>query len=89
MKKLKLLSSITNKINKIGILTNRKNIKENKNELIIIKNPQDIDNIIKKIKSIFDARKFETNTERNSNKIEKLQNYLLAIEKSLLDRESE
>ena len=85
MKKLKLLSSITNKINKIGILTNRKTNKENKNELIIIKNPQDIDNIIKKIKSIFDARKFETNTERNSNKIEKLQNYLLAIEKSLLD----
>ena len=85
MKKLKLLSTITNKINKIGILTNRKTNKENKNELIIIKNPQDIDNIIKKIKSIFDARKFETNTERNSNKIEKLQNYLLAIEKSLLD----
>ena len=85
MKKLKLLSSITNKINKIGILTNRKTNKENKNELIIIKNPQDIDNIIQKIKSIFDARKFENNTERNSNKIEKLQNYLLAIEKSLLD----
>ena len=85
MKKLKLLSSITNKINKIGILTNRKTNKENKNELIIIKNSQDIDNIIKKIKSIFDARKFENNTERNSNKIEKLQNYLLAIEKSLLD----
>ena len=85
MKKLKLLSSITNKINKIGILTNRKTNKENKNELIIIKNPQDIDNIIQKIKSIFDARKFETNTERNGNKIEKLQNYLLGIEKSLLD----
>ena len=85
MKKLKLLSSITNKINKIGILTNRKTNKEKKNELMIIKNPQDIDNIIQKIKSIFDARKFENNTERNSNKIEKLQNYLLAIEKSLLD----
>ena len=85
MKKLKLLSSITNKINKIGILTNRKTNKENKNELMIIKNPQDIDNIIQKIKSIFDARKFENNTERNSNKIEKLQNYLLALEKSLLD----
>ena len=85
MKKLKLLSSITNKINKIGMLTNRKTNKEKKNELMIIKNPQDIDNIIQKIKSIFDARKFENNTERNSNKIEKLQNYLLAIEKSLLD----
>ena len=85
MKKLKLLSSITNKINKIGILTNRKTNKEKKNELMIIKNPQDIDNIIQKIKSIFDARKFENNTERNNNKIEKLQNYLLAIEKSLLD----
>ena len=85
MKKLKLLSTITNKINKIGILTNRKTNKENKNELMIIKNLQDIDNIIQKIKSIFDARKFENNTERNSNKIEKLQNYLLAIEKSLLD----
>ena len=85
MEKLKLLSSITNKINKIGILTNRKTNKEKKNELMIIKNPQDIDNIIQKIKSIFDARKFENNTERNSNKIEKLQNYLLAIEKSLLD----
>ena len=85
MKKLKLLSSITNKINKIGILTNRKTNKENKDELIIIKNPQDIDNIIQKIQLIFDARKFETNTERNSNKIEKLQNYLLAIEKFLLD----
>ena len=85
MKKLKLLSSITNKINKIGILTNIKNIKEKKNELMIIKNPQDIDNIIQKIKSIFDARKFENNTERNSNKIEKLQNYLLNLEKSLLD----
>ena len=85
MKKLKLLSSITNKINKIGILTNRKTNKEKKNELMIIKNPQDIDNIIQKIKSIFDARKFENNTERNSNKIEKLQNYILAIEKSILD----
>ena len=85
MKKLKLLSTITNKINKIGILTNRKTNKENKNELINIKNPQDIDNIIQKIKSILDTRKIENYKESNNNKIEKLENYLITIENSLLD----
>ena len=85
MKKLKLLSTITNKINKIGILTNRKTNKENKNELINIKNPQDIDNIIQKIKSILDTRKIESNKESNYTKIEKLENYLITIENSLLD----
>ena len=85
MKKLKLLSTITKKINKIGLLTNRKTNKEIKNELININNPQDIDNIIQKIKLIFDARKTAINTERSVNNIEKLENYLSIIEKSILD----
>ena len=85
MKKFKIFSTITDKINKIGILTNRNNKKENKNELITIKNIQDIENIIQKINLIFDEKKLQNNTERYSNNIEKLENYLSIIEKSILD----
>ena len=85
MKKFKIFSTITDKINKIGILTNRNNKKENKNELISVKNIQDIENIIQKINLIFDEKKLQNNTERYSNNIEKLENYLSIIEKSILD----
>ena len=86
MKKFKIFSSITNKINSIGILTNRKNKKENKNELITIKNSKDLENIIQKIFLIFDEKKLQNNTERNyNNNNEKLENYLSIIEKSILD----
>ena len=85
MKKFKIFSTITDKINKIGILTNRNNKKENKNELITIKNIQDIENIIQKINLIFDEKKLQNNTERYSNNIERLENYLSIIEKSILD----
>ena len=85
MKKFKIFSSITNKINSIGILTNRKIKKENKNELITIKNSKDLENIIQKIFLIFDEKKLQNNTERNYNNNEKLENYLSIIEKSILD----
>ena len=85
MKKFKIFSSITNKINSIGILTNRKIKKENKNELITIKNSKDLENIIQKISLIFDEKKLQNNTERNYNNNEKLENYLSIIEKSILD----
>ena len=77
MKTLKILSSFTNKI---GILTNRKNNKENKNEFIPLKTTQDIDNIIQNIKNFFEKNKALNNTERN---FEKLEIYFSSIKKLL------
>ena len=77
MKTLKILSSFTNKI---GILTNRKNNKENKNEFIPLKTTQDIDNIIQNIKNFFEKNKTLNNTERN---FEKLEIYFSSIKKLL------
>ena len=77
MKTLKILTSFTNKI---GILTNRKNNKENKNEFIPLKTTQDIDNIIQNIKNFFEKNKALNNTERN---FEKLEIYFSSIKKLL------
>ena len=75
---MKLFSSITNKI---GVLTNRKNNKENKNEILLIRNTQDIDSVIQNIKIFFEKRKIQTNTGVNT---EILENYFTSIEQSLL-----
>ena len=77
--------------NKIGNLTNRKNNNNTiKNEIIEIKDIQDIDNIILKIISIFKEINIKYNTESESNisysqNIILLQNYLENIEKYILD----
>ena len=79
MNTLKLLSSFKNKI---GKLTNRKNNKQEKIELIYIKSEKDLKNIIQKIIEIFEQIKLQNDSDKN---IEKLLKYFESIEISILD----